>query len=133
MLNFLRSCGVYAWPLSALTAAIALLTLKKCIDYYGRKSLSPFELERGLHAILFWGIVAAVLGLLGSFTGIYNAMSVIVRASAISPRMVMLGFQESLTTTLFGLVLLLASSIAWFFLYRRFRGLLVGRQKRPAE
>ncbi|MGD8395265.1 MAG: MotA/TolQ/ExbB proton channel family protein, partial [Candidatus Eiseniibacteriota bacterium] len=74
-----------------------------------------------IHAILFWGVLAALLGFLGQTTGLYKALTVIAGAREISPVMVAQGFAESLTTTLFGMVLLVLSAVAWFGLHAAYR------------
>jgi len=79
------------------------------------KGNSP-DLDGSLTAILFWGFAAAVMGFLGQCSGIYNALTVIAQASQIDPQLVMQGFAESFSTTLWGGGLLLASGLAWFVL-----------------
>jgi biopolymer transport protein ExbB/TolQ len=115
--------GIYRFPMIIIALAIAVLIVRKVIDLYIRKDLPPQKLEAGLHAILFWGAVSAVLGFLGQITGIYNALGAIMRATAISPSVIAQGFAESFTTTIFGIEILLVSAIVWFILYGRYRKL----------
>ncbi len=120
---FFASMGPFAIPMIIITLAIAILTVIKVIDLWGKKGLSPQKLERGLHAILFWGVVSAVFGFLGQISGIYRALNVIISATEISPNVVAQGFAESFTTTIFGLEILLVSAIIWFVLFGRYRKL----------
>ena len=124
MAYFFRSMGVFLFPMLLITAVILVLAIRKAVDLFGGKDLPPHRLEKGLHAILFWGLVAAVFGFLGQITGIYNALSVIVRATEISPNKIAMGFAESFTTTIFGLEVGLIAAIIWFVLYRKYRGMI---------
>jgi uncharacterized membrane protein len=120
---FFKSMGVFGLPMIIIAVVIAVLIIKKAVDLFVRKDLPPRKLEGGLHAILFWGAVSAVFGVLGQYTGIYKALSVIMKAKQISPNLVAQGFAESFTTTIFGLGILLISAIAWFILLGRYRKL----------
>ncbi|MBN1163173.1 MAG: hypothetical protein JXB45_01205 [Candidatus Krumholzibacteriota bacterium] len=85
MTYFIASMGMWKFPLFIITIAIAILSLKKIADLYFRKELTPAQLVRGLHAIIFWGAVTDAVGFLGQVSGTYNAMDAISRAEAISP------------------------------------------------
>lgn len=123
MVYFFKSMGPYGPLLIIVALAIIVLVIKKVIDLYVKKDLSPHKLESGLHAILFWGAICAILGILGQITGIYRSLNVIIRATEISPNVVAQGFAESFTTTIFGLEILVVSAIAWFILLCRYRKL----------
>jgi len=120
---FFASMGVFGIPMIVIALVILALMIKKAVDLFGRKGLSGAKLEAGLHAILFWGVVSALFGVLGQITGIYNALGAIMRAKEISPSVVAQGFAQSFTTTIFGLEILLVSAIVWFILYGRYRKL----------
>ena len=124
MLNLFYSAGPWAWPLTAMAVAIAALSIRKIVQIFITKETDPARLERGLHAILFWGILSAVTGILGQISGIYHALNIIIHASEISPQVIAIGLTESFTTTLFGLFVLVISSIVWFTLYRQYRKIL---------
>ena len=95
---FLLNFGLLAWSLATL------LTSGGKID--------P-ALRNRINAILFWGVVGAVVGLLGQATGIYLALKTVSVASEISPPLVMEGFAISFLTTIAGFLLLLLSGLAW--------------------
>ena len=128
MTRFFLACGVWGWPLLAMAIAILVLTIKKAVDLYGGGDRSRARLERGLHAILFWGVMSAVTGVLGQISGIYKALQVIIRAEAISPRVIAMGLAESFTSTLFGLTVLVAAALLWFILYTRYRRLVLAAE-----
>ncbi|MBN1827248.1 MAG: MotA/TolQ/ExbB proton channel family protein [Candidatus Eisenbacteria bacterium] len=123
MLRFFLCCGFWGWPLLAMAVAVLILSIKKAVDLFGGAGRSRARLERGLHSILFWGCLSAVTGVLGQISGIYNAVNIIVRAEAISPRVIAMGLAESFTSTLFGLTTLVFAALFWFVLYSRFRRL----------
>ena len=74
-----------------------------------------------MHAIIFWGGITAAVGFLGQISGTYNAMNAIARAEQINPSLVAMGFAESLTTTIYGLDVLIVSALIWFILLNRCR------------
>ncbi|UCF04494.1 MAG: MotA/TolQ/ExbB proton channel family protein [bacterium] len=121
MIGFIKQMGSYGPPLLMLAAAIAILAIKKVFDLFIRKGLDAVQLEKGLHAILFWGFLSAVMGFLGQAHGLYNAFKVIARAREIDPNIVAMGFAESLTTTITGLYILMFSAIIWFALFTRYK------------
>ena len=123
MLLFIRQMGPFGYLMIIISVVIGVLAIKKAIDLFARKGCAAADLERGLHAILFWGVVEAILGVLGQISGIYNALNAIYRATEIDPRIIYMGFAESFTTTLYGLWTLLLSAIIWFALYMRYRKL----------
>ena len=93
---------------------------------FGGNATEAPQAAQGMHAILFWGTISALLGILGQLSGIYKALNVIMRASEISPSAIAMGFAESLTTTITGLLILFFSAIAWFALQARYRQVVEG-------
>jgi biopolymer transport protein ExbB/TolQ len=124
MILFIKQMGPFGFLMIIISIVIAVLSIKKAIDLFGSKDRPAADLERGLHAILFWGMIAAVLGILGQISGIYNALNAISMATEINPRIAYMGFAESFTTTLYGLTTLLISAIIWFALFMRYRKLV---------
>ena len=124
MKYFIISMGKWVIPQVLITIAILIMTIKKVIDLYFKKDLAKEDLVKGLHAILFWGGISAVIGVLGQVSGMYNAMLAISAASAISPPVIAAGFGQSLTTTIYGLVVLIFSGIIWFVFLGRYHRLL---------
>jgi biopolymer transport protein ExbB/TolQ len=113
MFTFLKQCGPFGVPLLIITIANFVIAVRCAVKIAREGTERDPAISNGLNAVLFWGALGAVLGLLGQYTGIYNALGAIIRASEISPRVVATGFRESFTTTLWGLNLLVWSSVAW--------------------
>ena len=128
MLLYIKQMGPFGILMIIISVVIAALSIKKAIDLFAGKDRPAADLERGLHAILFWGIIASVLGVLGQLSGIYNALNAISKATEISPRIVYMGFAESFTTTLYGLWTLFLASIIWFALFMKYKR-LAGRKE----
>ncbi len=129
MLYLIKVMGPVGPVLVILAVVIAVLIVKKAVDLFARKNLDEQALVGGLHAILFWGGMSALLGIMGQLQGIYNALNVIRQAKEISPAVVMQGFSESFTTTIFGLWILAVAAPAWFFLAWRYRKIAAARKR----
>lgn len=118
---FITQCGIFGIPLIFIAIVIIVLCIVSAVRLMNASRETAPRLVNGIHAILFWGAVSAVLGFLGQHSGLYNALSVIGRAKEISPQMVARGFAESFTTTIFGLTILVISALAWFGLLAWYR------------
>lgn len=122
MFTYFKQCGPIGFPLLIITVANIVLTIRSAAKIAGAGSEIDPRVSNGINSILFWGAVAAALGFLGQYTGIYNALGAIIRATEIDPKLVMTGLRESFTTTLWGMNLLVWSAVAWAILqgwYRR--------------
>jgi biopolymer transport protein ExbB/TolQ len=106
--------GLFMWPLLIFAIVIAVLTVKKAIDFLGRQNVNPAKMESGINAIFFWGFMSLVVGFYAHFQGVYMAMQAIIKADDISPVIVTAGYAQSLTTILFGLFSFIISSAVWF-------------------
>ena len=124
MFTLFMQGGFYMWPLLLFAIIILVLSIKKIIDLFFKPEISHLKLESGINSILFWGGMSVLIGYLGHFHGLYLAMQAISRASDISPAIVAMGYGVSLITVLFGLVILLFSSLTWFVLRWRFKQLI---------
>ena len=124
MLFFFRAGGPYMWLLLFLAIVIVALAIKKTIDLFSKKTKQPIKLESGINAILFFGVMSFIVGVFAHFLGIYYAMQAIMRANDISPAIVAGGYSFSLITVLSGLFLLMLSSLLWFLLRWKYKGLV---------
>ncbi len=121
MKTFILSCGPFGLVVVFLGLLILVLSVRKSMQMFGSRSCQPVELEQGLHAILFWGAISLVLGILGQCSGIYHAMGAISQATEISPQIILKGLGESYTSTIAGLVIFVFASVIWFALFTRYR------------
>ncbi len=131
ILQFLQMAGPFIFPLILLALVIAVLAMKNLLRLRGADPAQAGQLNASIDAILFWGGVAAVLGFLGQWTGLYRATQSVAELG-LSPACVenpalcyAIGFAESLTTTITGMTILLVSGLVWFTLRSRVRHLKV--------
>jgi biopolymer transport protein ExbB/TolQ len=68
------------------------------------------------HTILIWGVLNALLGVLGTVLGMALAGGSIARAAAVEVTLVAAGLKISLYPTIFGLLLLTFAVVAWLVL-----------------
>ncbi len=124
MFTLMMLGGPFMWLILIIAIVNLVLTIKKAIDLYVKYSrLNPYELKRGIHAILFWALLGTLLGYLAHYLGVYHAMLIISRAKEISPMIIAQGYAESLLTIKFGLIVLFFSAIAWGWLISRYQKL----------
>ncbi len=129
MTSFIREMGFYFWPLALIGLAVIGLAVRSMLRLRAAGAEEAAPVEHGVNAVLFWGCVAAVVGVLGQFHGIYQAAKAISRAGAISPQIIWGGLAVSFSSTLAGLAILLVAALAWGSLrgalHRRERSLRV--------
>ena len=113
MMSFFQEMGVYFWPLALIALAVIGLALRSAARLRGNRPEETALVEHTINAVLFWGFVAAVVGVLGQFHGIYQALKVISAAGEVSPAIVWGGLAVSFSTTLAGLGILLAAALLW--------------------
>lgn len=122
MPDFIRVSGPYGYVLTLLALVVAALSIHAFVlALRGAQADAPLLRER-LHALLFWGWVAAVLGFLGQCHGAYQAVGAILAASEISAAVVAEGFVISFVPTLFGLGILAFALVAWAMVMLLVRG-----------
>ena len=123
MFDLIMRGGPYMWPLIILAIVNIVLITKKTVELFIKPASNSIQLERGINAIMYWGILSGVLGFYAHFMGIYLAMQEIMAAADISPAIVAGGYAMSLITVLFGLNIFMISSLFWFAFRWRFKQL----------
>jgi len=121
MLEFIKAGGPFMILILIVSLGLFILMLKSIYDLYFKKEGITVVYESTLNAILFWGCISSLLGILGQITGIYMAVSFISQAPDISPQIVLFGFSQTFTTSIAGLWVLLISSIIWFILKGKYK------------
>lgn len=125
MLFFFKAGGPYMWLLLMLAVLIIVLAAKKVVELFSKQP-DIARLERGINAVLFWGVMSFIIGIFAHFHGIYLAMQAIMMANDISPAIVAGGYAVSLITILAGLFILMVSSLLWFLLRWKYKSLVSG-------
>ncbi len=113
MMDFIREMGFYFWPLALIAVAVVGLAISSATRLRRAEPVDSATVEHTVNAVLFWGGVAAVVGILGQFHGIYQALKVISTAPAVSPPIIWGGLAVSFSSTLAGLAILLIAALLW--------------------
>lgn len=120
MTTFFEQGGFFMWPLLIIAVGIIVVAVWAFVRTSALEAPDPV-LETGIDATLFWGAWAGVVGLLGTFGGIYQAAGAIERAGAVSAPLIWGGIKVALTTTLFGFLIFTLAGIIWFILRTMYR------------
>lgn len=102
-----------------LLISIIILAASGFIQAYGKSGANLSKLRNIVLAINFLGGFAAVWGILGQGIGIYEACIAIQEVKDVSPALLAGGFQVSMITALYGIMIFLLSRIFWFILKSR--------------
>ncbi len=117
MLRLIASCGVMLWPMLVLAVVVLVLIVVAVVRLV--RGRTEHRTRSSIDAILFWGVVTAVLGFIGQWIGFYKVVQMLFEVAprlGINPQAVGIGFAESLRTPIFGVAVLLVAGISWFVL-----------------
>jgi hypothetical protein len=117
MVRLIMSCGPYLWPILLTVGVIGLLTVVSGVRLLLWRRTSADRARAGVNAILFWGAVAALLGFLGQWSGIYKGLRAIRELGLSSPRAVWVGIAETSQVAILGLGILLLAGLIWLGLH----------------
>lgn len=116
--TFFMMMGPFKWPLVILSLVVLSLIIHKTYRYIILKKSGDGSPD----AILFWGSITAVAGILGQVAGIWQALRQMLQAPDISPHMMWMGFLSSFVTTLYGIAVLIIAALVWWGL-RNMKGI----------
>lgn len=125
MIRYFMAGGPFMFPLVLLAVVIAVIGLINVVRLFGQRSAAD-SVRASINGILFWGVVAAVLGFLGQWSGYWKASQVILRDGprvGINPAAVIMGFGEALITAFVGLAVLIVACVLWYLLLARWTAL----------
>ena len=114
MLTFVQQAGPFIWIQGLLALVVLVLTL---VNLWRLADLSGDDAQRlrtGIDAVLFWGCLTAILGFLGQWNGLHRAANFVYDKGIVNPQLVVLGLGESLSTSVFGMFVLVAALFLWF-------------------
>lgn len=124
------SGGVLMYPLLLIAVGVIAAAIRTAVLLYGERRASPLA-GRWLQAILFWGAISVLVGLLGTTVGVIQMAQAIALAGSVSATLVWAGFGIALVTTIFGMLIFLLSAVLWFLLRLRYQAL--GSSFDPSE
>ena len=117
MIQAFRDGGVMMWPMLVVALGIVWTALRTWTRMH--QDAASDDVRRGTLSVLFWGGMAALLGLLGTVVGLVVAAQAIARAPEAPASLIWSGVGVTLITLIFGLVIFLFASLAWFGLNTR--------------
>ena len=71
------------------------------------------------NSIVLLGVFSALFGILGTYTGVKNALSVFTAFNNISPEILINGFKTSLITSYAGAIIMFFSALAWYYFVKK--------------
>jgi len=113
--------GFSRWPLAFSVVVIAGLTLYSSYRLLRPGASADLRTKAFVDAVLFWGGFAAVWGVLGTLIGVTIAAQAIEAAGDVSTSLVWGGIKVAMLTSLFGMLIMVVSSLIWFALQLRWR------------
>ncbi len=110
MLQLIQQSGFVGLVLIAIAVTCIVLIAKASLRL---RSGNAASLASSRQALLFWGVLAVLLGFVGHTAGVFNALSVIVEAESVSGAVVAEGLRVSLSTVIMGLGVLSLAALGW--------------------
>ena len=113
MLENLLNGGPFIMVLLIFVVSIVFISVKNIKEPYNT------------NAIVLLGIFSAFFGVLATYIGINAALSAVSDISEISPQILINGLKTSLITSYTGGVIMLFSTLLWYFFIKRHNLLVV--------
>lgn len=111
MTNLFADMGLIRWPM-LVAATFLLIQIARAVA----AARSPADAVRARHAVLVWGLLNALLGVLGTVLGLAVAARSVAQAGRIEPTVLGGGLQIALSPSILGLLLLTLAVAAWLML-----------------
>ena len=116
MLTFVQQAGPFIFAQFLLALVVLLLFIVNLVRLAGSHGAGALRLRVGIDALLFWGCLTAILGFLGQWNGLHRGANAIRDHGVLNPSLVVLGIGESLSTSVFGMFVLVAALFLWGWL-----------------
>lgn len=113
MLQLIQHSGLVGLVLIAIAVTCIILIARASMRL---RSGNAESLALSRQALLFWGVLAVLLGFVGHTAGVFNALSVIVEADSVSGVDVADALRISLLTVIMGLGVLTVAALGWLAL-----------------
>jgi len=107
--------GKVMWPLALIAVGILWLTARTAWKISHVED-DAADAESTLQAILFWGAMSLVLGMLGTALGWISATRAIAQAGGAAPGLIWEGVGITLYSLTFGMVIFTIAALCWFVL-----------------
>ena len=116
MSRMMLDTGPFMWPLLGLLAIVVVSTILRALELGRGREPGSLGYEQRIGSILFWGVLAALVGLLGQYSGIYLSLRGALGMETFHPSLVAKGAAESVGATVIGLGILIVACLCWFSL-----------------
>ena len=113
MLDTLLNGGPFMMVLLILAGSIIFISVKNIKEPYNT------------NGIVLLGIFSALVGITATYIGVNAAFSAVPDISNISPQILMNGLKTSLITSFAGGIIMLISTVLWYFFIKRHNLLIV--------
>jgi len=114
--EFFASMGVIRYPLVIVTVFLLVEIVHASLAVSRADGHSAAAVSARIHPVLVWGVLAAVVGILGTVVGIAIAASYLEQVEAANSSLVWGGMKVALSSTIAGMLLLGVASVAWLTL-----------------
>lgn len=130
-MNFFRFFIMGGIEFMSVLTILALVVIgfgvKKAVDLFSGKEISPARLEWGLKYIKFFGLMALVVGILGQVIGLFEAFQAIEEMKEVSPSLLAGGLKVSSITTIYGFIIYIFSYLCWFVLNLKYERTVIDK------
>ena len=116
MSGLMSDLGPFAIPLALIFMVVLVNTVRRAMELSKESAPGEVTYEQRLGGILFWGAMAALVGLLGQYSGIYMSLQGAARMEPFRSGLVAQGVAESMMSTVVGLGILIVAALSWFTL-----------------
>ena len=106
--------GFMMWPITLCGVAVVALAGRAIWRMRSASSEPSAVVRAGIDGVLFWGVYASVLGVLGTVVGVTLAAPAVEAVGEVHVRLVSGGIKVALTTTIYGFLILLMAAPVWF-------------------
>lgn len=119
MLELYSAGGVFMTPLTLLGLGALLIAMKKMGDVYVQQEEPAAKHRPMVNAVLQLGVLSFFIGVLAQAIGLFEAFQVIEQIGSVSPSMLAGGIKVSMISSVYGLVILIVTFLAWSVLKHR--------------
>lgn len=109
-----RDGGFMMWPITFCAIAVVALAGRAMWRMRAGSTEPMAAVRAGIDSVLFWGVYASVLGVLGTVVGVLLAAQAVEAVGEVHVALVSGGIKVALTTTIYGMLILLGGALLWF-------------------
>lgn len=106
--------GLMMWPITLCGIAVVALAGRAAWRMRSGRTEPLVAVRAGIDSVLFWGVYASVLGVLGTVLGVLLAAQAVEAVGEVHVALVSGGIKVALTTTIYGMLILLGGALLWF-------------------